>query len=221
MFQKVLISDDFGSINKGVLKVLEQAGVPSIKQVQYCDDEYLHIKSALKDQEPFDLLITDLHFKKDHRAQNYASGEAIIKQLKMEYPQLIIIAYSVEDRLQKVRHLINDLKVNAYVCKGRNGLIDLSKAVDAVYRKEVYVSSQVEQALYPRNDMEIDDYDIQLLKQLALGQSKEAISEQFKKDMISPCSLSSVEKKQRNLFIKFRASNATHLIGIVKDLGLI
>jgi hypothetical protein len=221
MFQKVLISDDFSSINQGVLKVLEQAGVPSIKQVQYCDDAYLQIKSALKDQEPYDLFITDLNFKMDHRDQKYASGEAIIKQLKMEYPELIIVAYSVEDRLQKVRYLINDIKVNAYVCKGRNGLVDLSKAIDAVHRKELYVSTQVEQALYPRNDMEIDDYDMELLKQLALGKSKESIREQFKKDAISPCSLSSIEKKQRNLCIKFRATNAAHLIGIVKDLGLI
>jgi DNA-binding NarL/FixJ family response regulator len=221
MFQKVLISDDFGSINQGVVKVLEQAGVASIKQVQYCDDAYLQIKSALKNQEPYDLFITDLNFKKDHRDQKYASGEAVIKQLKLEYPELMIITYSVEDRLQKVRYLINDLKVNAVACKGRNGLLDLSKAIDAVYRKQLYVSTQVEQALYPRNDMEIDDYDIELLKQLALGKSKESISEQFKKDAISPCSLSSIEKKQRNLFIKFRATNAAHLIGIVKDLGLI
>ncbi len=35
----------------------------------------------------------------------------------------------MEDRLQKVRYLINSVKVNAFVCKGKNGLEDLSKAV--------------------------------------------------------------------------------------------
>nr|WP_240961975.1 DUF5932 domain-containing protein [Nonlabens sp. Ci31] len=69
--------------------------------------------------------------------------------------------------------------------------------------------------------MEIDDYDIELLKQLALGHPKESISELFKNNGISPSSLSAIEKRQSKLFIQFSANNAAHLIGIVKDLGLI
>jgi DNA-binding NarL/FixJ family response regulator len=221
MFQKVLISDDFGSINQGVLKVIEQLGIPNAQQVQYCDDAYLQIKSALKNKDPFDLFITDLNFKIDHREQKYSSGEAIIEQLKKEVPQLKIIVYSVEDRLQKVRQLINQLEVNAYVCKGRNGLVDLSKAIAAVDEDHLFLSPQIEQALQPKNDLEIDDYDIELLKYLALGHPKEAISEVFKNTGISPSSLSSIEKRQGKLFIQFSANNAAHLIGIVKDLGLI
>jgi DNA-binding NarL/FixJ family response regulator len=221
MFQKVLISDDFGSINQGVLKVLEQLGLPDAKQVQYCDDAYLQVKSAQKNKDPFDLFITDLNFKIDHREQKYSSGEAIIEQLKKEVPQLKIIVYSVEDRLQKVRQLVNQLGVNAYVCKGRNGLVDLSKAIAAVYEDHLFLSPQIEQALQPKNNLEIDDYDIELLKQLALGHPKESISELFKNNGISPSSLSAIEKRQSKLFIQFSANNAAHLIGIVKDLGLI
>jgi len=43
--------------------------------------------------------------------------------------------------------------------------------------------------------LEIDDYDIELLKQLALGHPKESISELFKNNGISPSSLSAIEKK--------------------------
>lgn len=221
MFQKVLISDDFGSINQGVLKVLEQLDIPGALQVQYCDDAYLQIKSALNNKEPYDLFITDLNFKVDHREQKFSSGEAIIERLKIEVPKLKIIVYSVEDRLQKVRQLINQHQVNAYVCKGRNGLIDLSKAIDVVYKDGLFLSPQIEQALQPKNNVEIDDYDIELLKKLALGHSKESISELFKNTGVSPNSLSSIEKRQSKLFIQFSAHNAAHLIGIVKDLGLI
>lgn len=221
MFQKILISDDFGSVNQGVLKVLEQLGISNTQEVHYCDDAYLQLKSALKNNDPFDLFITDLNFKIDHRAQRFASGEAIIEQLKKEMPHLKIIVYSVEDRLQKVRQLINQLKISAYVCKGRNGLVDLSKAILSVHDNRLFLSPQIEQALHDRNNIEIDDYDIKLLNYLALGNSKERISEFFKNAGISPNSLSSIEKKQGKLFIKFNAHNTAHLIGIVKDLGLI
>jgi DNA-binding NarL/FixJ family response regulator len=221
MFQKVLISDDFGSINQGVLNVLEQLGIPDAQQVQYCDDAYLQLKSALKNKEPYDLFITDLNFKVDHREQKFSSGEAIIEQLKKELPQLKIIVYSVEDRLQKVRQLVNQFQVNAYVCKGRNGLIELSKAITAVDDDLLFLSPQIEQALQPKNNLEIEDYDIELLKCLALGHPKEAISELFKNRGISASSLSSIEKRQSKLCIQFSANNAAHLIGIVKDLGLI
>ncbi|MEO9953478.1 DUF5932 domain-containing protein [Nonlabens sp.] len=221
MFKKVLISDDFGSINKGVLTVLNQAGINDVKQVQYCDDAYLEIKSAIKNNDPYDLFITDLNFKTDHRAQKYGSGEAITEQLRKEYPTLKMITYSVEDRLQKVRHLINNVEINAYVCKGRNGLLDLSKAIDNVYNNKLFLSDQVKQALHSRNDLEIVEYDIQLLTQLSLGHSKDTISNYFKENGIAPNSLSSIEKRQSKLLIQFRANNAIHLIGIVKDLGLI
>jgi DNA-binding NarL/FixJ family response regulator len=136
-------------------------------------------------------------------------------------PQLKIIVYSVEDRLQKVKHLVNQLEINAYVCKGRNGLVELSKAIAAVYEDHLFLSPQIKQALQPKNDLVIDDYDIELLKYLVLGHPKETISELFKNTGVSPSSLSSIEKRQSKLFIPFSANNAAHLIGLVKDLGLI
>ncbi|MDP5078218.1 MAG: DUF5932 domain-containing protein [Nonlabens sp.] len=221
MFKKVLISDDLGSINKGVLTVLDSLGINDIKQVQYCDDAYLQIKSAILKNEPFDLFITDLSFKPDHRASKLHSGEDIIKQLHKEGIPIKTIVYSVEDRFQKVRSLINDYKANAYVCKGRKGLEDLSSAIYTVYKNEVFLSDQVKNALSKENNLEIDSYDLALMKQLSLGHSKEQISEFFKSNNVTPSSLSSIEKRQNKLLIEFKATNATHLISIVKDLGLI
>jgi DNA-binding NarL/FixJ family response regulator len=221
MFQKVLISDDFGSINQGVLTVLEEVGVTSVKQVQYCDDAYLQIKSAFFNEDPYDLFITDLNFKEDHREQKYASGEAIIEQLKKEHPHLKIIVYSVEDRLQKVRHLIHNLKVNAFVCKGRNGLVDLAAAIDAVHKNIVYLSPQVQPALSTTLKLEINEYYLELLNLLAQGYSKESINKVFIEKNLTPSSLSSIEKRQNKLCSKFKANNTAHLVAIVKDLGLI
>lgn len=221
MFTKVLATDDLGSINKGVLSVLAALGVNDIQQVMYCDDAYLRIKKAKLDNEPFQLLVTDLSFKTDHREQVYPSGEALIKALKIEFPELKIIVYSIEDRIQKVRSLMQIDKIDAYVCKGRRGLLELELAIKAVFNNDYYLSPQVAHALSPKMDLEIDDYDIELVKQLSMGLSQEDISGVFKSKNIMPSSLSSVEKRLNRLRIQFKANNAIHLVAITKDLGLI
>jgi DNA-binding NarL/FixJ family response regulator len=221
MFKKVLVSDDLGSINLGVMTIASSLGLKNVEHVQYCDDAYLKIKKALLDGSPYDLLITDLSFKQDHRVQKYPNGEALIKVLKQECPNLPIVVYSIEDRLQKVRHLVTTYQINAYVCKGRQGLLELSAAMFEVANGNRYLSPQVNQALSHKTVLEIDDYDIELIQLLANGLSQDDISERFKKRNITPSSLSSIEKRLNKLKIQFQANNATHLVAIVKDLGLI
>ncbi len=221
MFKKVIVSDDLISINLGMLTILDMLKITNVSSVQYCDDAYLRIKSASLTDEPFDLLITDLSFKKDHRDQKYTSGEDLIEALHTNFPDLKIIVYSIEDRIQTVKRLLNDYAVKAYVCKGRRGLAELNDAIESVSQDQVYVSQSVSQALSKKTDLEIDDFDILLLKDLSLGLSQEQISQQYKKKGVSPSSLSSIEKRLNKLRIQFKANNAIHLVAIVKDLGLI
>jgi DNA-binding NarL/FixJ family response regulator len=221
MFKKVLIADDLGSINQGVLTVVNALGITNVQQAQYCDDAYLKIKKAILDKTAFDLLITDLSFKADYREQIYPSGETLVEALSLEHPDLNIIVYSVDDRLPKVRSLIATSYADAYVCKGRKGLIELTEAIKSVNNKKHYLSPQVAQALNTTFNLEIDNYDIELVKQLSLGFSQGEISKQFEKSNVSPSSLSSVEKRLNKLKDQFKANNAIHLVAIVKDLGLI
>lgn len=221
MFGKVLVADDLGSINQGILSALGSLDIKDVHSVQYCDDAFLKIKRAVFDQEPFDLLITDLSFKADHREQKYKSGEELIAALRQEAPDLKVIAYSVEDRLQKVKRLMNNPNVKGYVCKGRSGLKELTEAITAVCENRQFVSPQIAQAMLRKDDFEITDYDINLIKQLSEGLSQEEIGLYFKKNNILPCSLSTIEKHLNKLKIQFRANNATQLVAIVKDLGLI
>ncbi|MDC8001787.1 response regulator [Aequorivita todarodis] len=221
MFKKVLVSEDLGSISNGIISVLEMLRIDNHKQVQYCDDAYLKIKKANLDGRPFDLLITDLSFKADHRQQQFPSGEKLIKVLKQEYPTLKIIAYSVEDRPQKIRAVMLDGKADAYVCKGRNGLRELDEAITAVLNGKTYLSPQISNALRETSTSEIEDYDIKIMQLLAQGQSQEEISQNFKEKNITPSSLSAIEKKIVKLKNQFNAKNSVQLISIAKDLGLI
>ncbi|MDT8415924.1 MAG: response regulator [Flavobacteriaceae bacterium] len=221
MRRKVLISDDLGSINRGVLAVLDTFSFMEVHSVQYCDDAYLKIKKALNDKDPYHLFITDLSFKSDYRKQRYQSGEELIAALRHEVPDLKVIAYSVEDRLQKIKRLISNPNVKGYVCKGRSGLKELTEAITAVCENRHFVSPQIAQAMLRKDDFEITDYDISLVKQLSEGLSQEEISLYFKRNNIMPCGLSSIEKHLNRLKIQFKANNVTQLVAIIKDLGLI
>ena len=221
MFKKVLVSEDLGSISNGVVSVLEALQINDIHQVQYCDDAYLKIRRASIDEHPFDLLITDLSFKADHRQQKYPSGDVLIKALKQEFPTLKIIAYSIEDRPQKVRTIMRDCQADAYVCKGRNGLRELDEAIAAVCIGQVYLSPQIGNTLEETLPAEIDDLDIEIMQLLANGLSQDEISQNFKAKNIKPSSLSGIEKRIVKLRNHFNAKNSIHLISIIKDLGLI
>jgi DNA-binding NarL/FixJ family response regulator len=221
MFKKVLVAEDMDDISKGVLSTLTDLGIAQLQHVQYCDDAYLKVKRAELDRTPFELLITDLSFNADHRTQKHASGAELSAALKEEFPKLRIIVYSVEDRMQKVRSLMQDVGVNAYVCKGRHGLSDLSKAVEQVYHNQPYLSDHVAGALKANQQLEIDDFDILLMEKLSMGLSQEEVSVEFINQHITPSSLSSIEKRLNKLKIYFRANNVIHLVSKVKDLGLI
>ncbi|WP_299114331.1 response regulator [uncultured Winogradskyella sp.] len=221
MFKKVLIVDDHDDINTSVLNILKANNVSNIINSQYCDDAFLKIKRAKYDNEPYDLLITDLSFKKDHRNCDITSGEDLIAALRKDFPNLSIIIYSMKDQLQKVRLLVKNYKVNAYVCKDRNGSKELAEAINLVYNNESFLSPQVANALNSKLDLEITDYDIELTKQLSLGLDQKGISLYFIENNISPGSVSSIEKRLNKLRDQFKADNATHLVAKMKDLGLI
>jgi len=221
MFKKVLIADDLRSINQGVISILTGLNIKKIDQVQYCDDAYLKVKKGVLDKSPFELLISDLSFKQDHREQTYKSGEDLIAILKKEHPKLKVIAYSIDDRLLKAKTLMESYNLDAYVCKGRKGLEELEQAIKNTFENKKYVSPQVSNALSNRVSLEINDYDIELVKQLSEGLSQEEISHFFKAKNITPNSLSSIEKRLNNLKTQFKANNAIHLVAKVKDLGLV
>jgi DNA-binding NarL/FixJ family response regulator len=216
MFKKILVAEDLKGINEGILSFLtENLEIEKLELVQYCDDAYLKYKKAILDEEPYDLLITDLSFEGDHREQKLASGDELATKIREIDTDIKIIAYSVEKKFSKIKKLINTVGLNGYVSKGRTGLDELVTCVKEVYRGNTYLSPEVRPALTKKNITELSDFDIEILKHLANGHIQKDISR------LMFTSTSSVEKRLNALKIVFRAKNATHLVSIIKDLGLI
>lgn len=221
MFKNVLLSEDLDTIGKGIITLMEELQVENVVYTQYCDDAYLKIRKSAQDGILFDLLITDLSFIPDFRPQKIDSGEALIEKIYKAYPTLKIIVYSVEDKPERVRHLTEKLKVNAYVSKGRKGLWELKDAMKAVYKGKTYISPDLDRKIKAKPPVELIDSDIELLKMISLGHSQGQISDHFKAIDMNPSSLSAIEKRLGQLRHHFGASNAIHLVSITKDLGLI
>ncbi|HEY9169343.1 MAG TPA: response regulator [Lutibacter sp.] len=222
MFQKILIAEDMDFINSGIRAELGKLEIKEIDYTQYCDEALLKLKSAQLNNTPFDLLISDLSFNKDHRAQKINSGEELIKTVRKEFPDLKIIVFSVEDKTYRIQSLFNENKISAYVWKSRDGLRELKKAIQKIYNSnEFYISPHVAGSLSQNEAVEIAEYDIFLLNCLAKGYSQEEISNSLKNKNYSPTSMSSIEKRLKVLKEYFNANNVVHLVSISKDLGII
>ncbi|TSE08092.1 MULTISPECIES: response regulator transcription factor [Aquimarina] len=222
MFKKVLVTEDLGSINHGIAQILhERTGINEIDQAQYCDDAHLKVRRAISDGKPFDLLITDLSFKESHRERKLKSGIELVEAVRAIQPDIRVIIYSMEDRPGKIKSFFADQAINGYVCKGRYGLNELVQSVTEVYNGNAYLSPQLESSMSKNNVFELMDYDILLLKHLSDGLTQDEIGDYFKKNHISPSSISSIEKRLNKLKFNFKAKNAIHLVAMTKDLGLL
>jgi len=222
MFQKVLIAEDMDFINSGIKSQLSDLEIPEIEYVQYCDEALLKLKSARLNNEPFDLLISDLSFDEDYVAQKITSGDELIKEVRKEFPNLKIVVFSVEDKSYRIQTLFNEHKVNAFVWKSREGLRELKKAIQIINSSDsIFISPQVANSLTKSQAIEISDYDIFLIECLSKGHLQEEISVILKEKSWSPTSVSTIEKRLKLLKEHFNANNPAHLVSLAKDLGLI
>lgn len=220
MFKKVLIAEDIDSINIAVKQTLSELGISQIEYVKYCDDALLRIKKANQDILPFDLFISDLSFESDHREVKIKTGEEAIDAIRKIQPDLKIIVYSIEDKSFRIKSLFEKHQINAFVHKGRNSIEQLKAAIKNVYNDASYISSNLQHIFRESNTRDIDEFDVQLIKQLSLGVSQDEMEAKFKELGISPSSKSSIEKRISKLKDYFKASNTVHLIAIAKDLGI-
>lgn len=221
MFKKVLIAEDFDSVNLAIMQVLNEIGVVEIHHAKYCDDAKLKILKANLDQAPFDLLICDLSFKVDHRKVILANGDQLIAWVKHEQPNLKIIVHSVEEKRYHIQSLFEDYQIEGYVSKGRKSIEQLKSAIYQLFENGTkYISPEIAHLLHDKSLTEIDDFDVELIRQLSLGVSQDKMDVKFRELGITPNSKSTIEKRLSKLKDYFKANNTIHLIAIAKDMGI-
>jgi len=222
MYKKALVVEDLDTIGYGITVMLQhELGIDEVVLSQYCDNAYLKFMRAEKDQEPFELLITDLSFNKDHNPNKLSSGKQLIKKIRSLGHTIPIIVCSVEDKPTAIKKLLNSDSISGYVLKGRDGLKNLKHAIETVYNGKPYLSPILANSIKRKEVFEVADYDIKLLTHLSEGLTQEEIAKHFHNRGVIPSSLSSIEKRLNRLKDEFRAKNIIQLVANAKDLGLI
>jgi two-component system capsular synthesis response regulator RcsB len=222
MFKKVIIAEDLDAISLGIEQVLKDLDIVDFQHSKYCDEAFLKIRAAINKNEPYDLLISDLSFKTDHREVKITNGDELVQKVRELQPDIKIIAYSVEDKNYRIKSLFDHAEIDAFVLKGLNSIEELKKAIHITSTSDQkFISPEVASALQEKNNFEIDDLDIKILKHLASGTPQDEIIQIFKDLGIKPNSKSAMEKRLSKLKDFFKANNTIQLISIAKDMGII
>lgn len=222
MFKKVIIAEDIDAMNLGIQQVLKDLNIVDFQHSKFCDDAFLKIRAAIHQNEPYDLLISDLSFKTDHREVKIASGDELVQKVRELQPNIKIIAYSVEDKSFRIKSLFENAEIDGFVLKSLNSIEELKKAIHIISTSDQkFISPEVASALQEKNNFEIDDVDIKILKYLSDGISQDEIVEIFKNSEVKANSKSAMEKRLSKLKDFFKANNTVHLVSITKDMGII
>ncbi|MGL6126293.1 response regulator [Chryseobacterium artocarpi] len=221
MFKKILIAEDHESSSISLQKTLEDLNITNTDYVYYCDDAFAKVQKSIRENDLYDLLITDLSFEEDHHEQKIKDGKELIKAVRELQPSLKAIVFSAEHKSGVIDSLFKEYEINGFVRKERNDSKDLKKAIASVYENKNYLSLDMKQEVKKLNSYEFTDYDIILVSLLSQGVLQKNIPVYLQNNNIKPNSLSSVEKKLNNLKEELQISSNEQLIAFCKDLGLI
>ncbi|WP_316806237.1 response regulator [Pedobacter agri] len=221
MFKRVLIAEDHESTSISVRKTLEDFGITDAEYTYYCDEALMHIQKSLADEQPFDLLITDLSFEEDHRIQKLAGGVELIEAVKHIHPQIKVLVFSAETNPALIDNLFKGWQINAYVRKARHDAQDLKKAIEHISQHKTYLSESLKPAVKQKNAFEFTAYDVTIISLLSKGTLQKDIPNYLQQHNIKPSGLSSIEKRLGNLRDSLEFSKNEQLVAYCKDYGII
>ncbi len=221
MFKKVLIAEDHEIQNLSVQRTVQDLHIPIVDYVYYCDDALTRVRKSIRENSPYDLLITDLYFDTDHRDQKLKDGREMVNAIRSILPSIKIIFFSAEQKSGIIDSLFKDSGINGYVRKARNDGKELKKAIDAVFAGKNYLTLEIKHEVKKLNSYEFSSYDITLVSLLSKGVIQKNIPTYLMNNDIKPNSLSSIEKRLNVLKEELKINNNEQLIAFCKDLGVI
>jgi len=220
MFKKILIAEDHEVRNLGVINTLTELKIQEFDFVSYCDDAVQRLTKAQEEEKPYDLLITDLSFEKDHLEQKINSGQELINEVRKIQPDLKIVVFSIENKPAIVDELFKKYDINGFVSKGRNDGKELKNTLKKIYTGETVIPQEIINSI--RNQSFVfSDYDTLLIELLSKGLKQNQIELHFKKNNITPDSKSSIEKRLGELRENLNAKNNIEMVVMCKDIGII
>lgn len=221
MFEKVLIAEDHESSNISIRKALADSGIKTTSYVYYCDDALSRVQQALKNNDPYELLITDLSFEDDGTPQTIKDGSSLIKTIKELQPEIKLIVFSAETRSAIIDQLFKTLHIDGYVRKARHDVAELKQALEDINIGKKYLSTGLRQSIRKNNTYQFTPYHIELITLLSKGVAQKNIPFHLQEKQIKPSGLSSVEKHLNAMREALNFTKNEQLVAFCKDIGLI
>lgn len=193
MFKKALIVEDQEVATLGIITTLENLHIQNFDFVSYCDEALQKLKIAAKENKPYDLLIADLSFNKDHIPQRVNTGQELISEARKIQSDIKVIVFSVEKKAKIIDDLYKIFNINGFVSKARNDGKELRNTIRKVFDGETVIPQEILNAI--RNiPFDLGKYEIKLLELLAKGYKQNEIRIHLKENHIQPYSIRSIEK---------------------------
>ncbi|WP_293955641.1 MULTISPECIES: response regulator [unclassified Sphingobacterium] len=221
MFKKVLIAEDHEIANISVQKTLHDLGIHNTKYVYYCDHALTWIKNAIRDDEPYDLLITDIEFEDDDSPQEIKDGLSLIKAVKIVQPDIKVIVLTAKDRSSLINDMFKNNEIDGLVRKARRDGQHLREALQAVDQNRTYQSPDSKKFIQEQNSHEFTQFDLHIIKLLYEGVSQKEMPEYLQQRDIRPSSLSSIEKRLNLMKDVLGYTKNEQLVAYCKELGFI
>lgn len=221
MFQNVLIAEDHESTSISVRKSLEDLNINQFGVAYYCDDAFGKIQKALRDDQPYDLLITDLFFEEDDFTQHISDGADLIAAAKKVQPKLKVLVFSAEDKAGTIEPLFHDLGIDGYVRKARYDAQELKTAIEKIYQGKQHFPIRLRQSIKHSNTHDFSEFDITIISLLAQGMRQKDIPAYLQQHQIRPSGLSSIEKRLNLMKEVLGFSKNEQLVAFCKDMGII
>ena len=195
----ILIVDDSLIFSQGLMVLLEQ--FPDYVGILKLAHNYKQTLSILAN-EKISILILDLNFE----SEDY-NGFDIAKKVKLIYPHIKIIILTQEAKIDNYEILFNDIKVDGYLDK-QLGIEETLGALTAVTNGKIYIDKNIENMLEIGKWLNISNREKDVINLLSSGLTQKEIADKL-------CiSKRTVETHIKNLTLKMKVKNTTHLVSI-------
>jgi DNA-binding NarL/FixJ family response regulator len=221
MISKVLIAEDHESVNISVRKTLEELHIDNTDYAYYCDDALQKIQTAKVKNEPYELLITDLHFDPDGTPQELSGGQELIVAARFVQPELKVLVFSADSRANVIEGLFEKHSIDGFVRKARHDSKELKTAISIISNNQRYFPRHLTQLIKQKNSHNFTEYDIIIITLLSQGMLQKDIPAYLKKNNIQPSGISSLEKRLNLIRDALEFTKNEQLVAFCKDMGII
>lgn len=220
---KILVVDDHQLMVDGIVMALENFPHYKVTSFNVCDDAFSSLHQAAQTEHPYDIIFTDLSFENITEQSKLDGGESLIKAVREHEIPVKIGVITGHTETNRVYHVIQNLKPDAYILKNQCSSEELNFAIKKMMDNGRFYTHEIHTKILNRNIIQIqmDESAIQILKELPKHPKISNLEGKIKKSDGNYMKIRAIENKLANLRIDLDANNNTDLVLKAKELGII